>query len=450
MFGINLNSRVALMVLIALGLCLMAAFDVSAATMMGGVMIAPVASLAEAVSTEDLSRVAREFKTSHDDVVRANNELKQQLEAKSGEISGELRSEIDKVLTKYNTLSEQLTGLEQLATKAKEIQDRHEKEEKSVGQQFVESEQYKGFKERGFAGSARLSIEQKVVNTVAAGGMIQSYREPGMVELQRREMTIRDLLTVIPVDTNSVDYAKQVSRTNNAAPVAEAATKPYSDYVWGSATAPIRTIAHLAKLTRQALDDARRLQAEVDSEMRYGLDLVEEAQLLNGDGTGQNLNGILPQATAFAAPAGFEWPGNVNKMDVIRVAMLQLAVALYRPDGIVLNDIDWAEMELTKTTDGAYLMRSPNGEQLVRRLWNLPTVATQAIAATNFLVGNFRAGATLYDRMATEVLISTENADDFEKNLATMRAEKRIGLAVKRPGAFVKGDFDTIIAGITP
>ena len=61
-----------------------------------------------------------------------------------------------------------------------------------------------------------------------------------------------------------------------------------------------------------------------------------------------------------------------------------------------------------------------------------------------FLVGSFRFGATLYDRMGVEVLISTENVDDFEKNLATMRCEERLALAVKRPGAFIFGDFGLV------
>ncbi|WP_019517140.1 phage major capsid protein [Sphingomonas sp. Mn802worker] len=58
-----------------------------------------------------------------------------------------------------------------------------------------------------------------------------------------------------------------------------------------------------------------------------------------------------------------------------------------------------------------------------------------------FLVGAFKVAATLYDRLKPEVLISSENADDFEKNLLTMRCEERLGLAVKRPAALIKGPF---------
>lgn len=136
---------------------------------------------------------------------------------------------------------------------------------------------------------------------------------------------------------------------------------------------------------------------------------------------------IMPQATAFAVPGGFTLmqalPG-VTKIDVLRVAMLQNALALLPADGIVLHEIDWADIELTKTKDGAYLFSNPQGT-VSPRMWGLPVVSTPAMTAGDFLVGNFLMGATVYDRMGVEVLISTENVDDFETNRATMRAEER-------------------------
>jgi HK97 family phage major capsid protein len=255
---------------------------------------------------------------------------------------------------------------------------------------------------------------------------------------------MRDLLRTVRVNTSSVDYAVQTTRTNAAAPVGEGLAKPYSDFAWSSATVVVRVLAHLAKITRQAMDDAPRLMDEIDSEMRYGLGYVEERQFLYGSGVGQNLHGIIPQATAFAATAGVTVT-NKTKIDVLRLAMLQGAVALLPPTGIVLNDVDWADIELTKTTDGAYLFANPQGT-VQPRMWGLPVVNTPAMDVGDFLVGNFQLGATVYDRMDVEVLISTENVDDFEKNLATVRAEERVAIAVKRPEAFVTGDFTTALA----
>lgn len=356
-------------------------------------------------------------------------------EAKSaGSLAQKTKELVDDLLLQKNELTERVKAVEQAATEKTAGQPA----QKSGGEQVVDSDAFRQFKERGFQGS--MKVEVKAVTSTAAGALIRPLYETEPVALQRRRFTIRNLLPVVPIATSSVDYPKQTTRTNAAAPVAESAAKPYSDYAWSNATAPVRTIAHLAKLTRQAMDDAPRLIAEVESEMRYGLALVEEAQILNGDGTGQNLNGIVTQATAYAAP--FTLAG-ATSIDLIRLGMLQAELALYPSDGIVLNPSDWTRMQLSKDSTNQYLFSDPQGV-VEPRLWGLPVVSTPAMSIDKFLVGSFRFGATLYDRMGVEVLISTENVDDFEKNLATMRCEERLALAVKRPGAFIFGDFGLV------
>ncbi|HEY1404389.1 MAG TPA: phage major capsid protein, partial [Pyrinomonadaceae bacterium] len=379
--------------------------------------------------------------------------LKNELEAKTARADNGLKAiqtTVDELMTKFNGVRGEMTDLEQrIAGKADDARN----EGQTWGEQFIAGEGFKSKSEAygGKLGDKRslvMSAEVKQVTSAAAGGLIRSQREAEVVQLQRERPVVRDLLRTVPIATSSVDYAVQTTRTNNAAPVAEGASKPYSDYAWGSATAVVRTLAHLAKITRQAMDDAPRLVGEIDAEMRYGLGFVEERQFLYGTGVGQNLHGIMPQATAFAVPAGFPVMAGATPIDVLRIAMLQASIGLLPADGIVMNALNWAMIELTKTTDGAYLFANPTG-QVAARLWGLPVIATPAMTAGDFLVGNFALGATVYDRMGVEVLISTENVDDFERNLATMRAEERVAIAVKRPQAFIKGTFTTALADVT-
>jgi Phage capsid family. len=414
-------------------------------------LIAPVVGADLEELAHNMASANATFKAAHKEVKEANEELTRKMSEQGTKITQELKDAIDKVIGDFNVKFEGLKGeMTTLEQKAVAARDKGEPEVKSWGQQFMEAGNVKSALEHGSSFTGTLRTEVKQVNSAAAGALIlRPFRDNEMVSLLRERRVVRDLLTAIRVNTSSVDYVTQTTRTNNAGPVAEAASKPYSDYAWGSATAVIRTLAHLAKITRQAMDDAPRLVGEIDSEMRYGLGFVEERQFLFGNGTGQNLNGIMPQATAFALPAGFTRRAGTTKVDVLRVAMLQNAVALLPADGIVLNDVDWADIELTKTTDGAYLFANPQGS-VSPRMWSLPVVTTPAMTADNFLVGNFTMGATIYDRMMVEVLISTENVDDFETNRATMRAEERVGLAVKRPQAFTKGTFSTAIPLINP
>ena len=212
---------------------------------------------------------------------------------------------------------------------------------------------------------------------------------------------------------------------------------PESEYGWDQAEANVRKIAHVTHLSDEALADAGQLQAAVDSELRYGLDLEEEAQILAGDGTGQNLEGMLSVATAFSAAAGLP---NETRIDRLRLGLLQVALANYAANGITLHPIDWAAIELLKDTTGRYIFGNPN-ELRTPMLWGLDVVPTLSHSAGEWMAGNFAMASTLYDRQQNEILISSEHGTNFVEGMKTMRGTKRLALAHKRPAALVTGDF---------
>ncbi|WP_043062940.1 phage major capsid protein, partial [Brucella anthropi] len=268
--------------------------------------------------------------------------------------------------------------------------------------------------------------------------LVPGQRVPGIIAPPNRQLTIRDLIAPGQTSAASVEFVKETGFTNSAAPVAEGTQKPKSDLTFDMETTPVRTLAHIFKASRQILDDAPGLASYINARGTYGLKFVEEGQLLNGDGTGQNLHGILPQASAFA-PAFT--PENETAIDRLRLAILQVILAEYPASGFVLHPTDWTKIELTKDLGGNYIVgnaQSPIGPSL----WNLPVVQTQALSAGKFLTGAFNLGAQIFDRMGIEVLMSSENVDDFEKNMFTIRIEERLALAVYRPEAFVTGDVN--------
>jgi HK97 family phage major capsid protein len=300
-----------------------------------------------------------------------------------------------------------------------------------------------GFK--SFGGSrhrGKFSVEVKtILSTSTSGGalVVPDFR-PDPVLMARRPLTIRDLLTVSQTTSNAVEYPKQLSRTNNAAVVTEGATKPQSDYTFELKTVPVRTIAHYVKASKQILDDAGQLRSTIDSELRYGLKLTEENELLSGDGTGQHLSGLVTQATAFSSGT-FPLPALPNRLDVLLQAIAQVQSVSQLPvDGIVLNDVDLEALRSIKDSQGRYVSDGPFGGPITS-IWGKPAVGTPAMSEGDFLVGSFKVGATLFDRWDATVLISTENESDFIQNLVTVLAEERLALAVRRPDAFVEGDF---------
>ncbi|UNK78125.1 phage major capsid protein [Sphingopyxis granuli] len=120
--------------------------------------------------------------------------------------------------------------------------------------------------------------------------------------------------------------------------------------------------------------------------------------------------------------------------------MLQTALSELMSTGVVLHPSDWAAIELLKDTTGQFIIGNPQGN-LSPTLWGQPVVATQSMATGKFLTGAFQLGAQIFDRMDAMVEISTEDDQNFRKNLVTVLAEERLALAVYRPEAFVKGDF---------
>lgn len=290
----------------------------------------------------------------------------------------------------------------------------------------------------------RTSLEIKATITSAttdangsAGDLIVPQRDQ-LVGMPKRRLTIRSLLNVVQVSSGSVEYPQQTGRVNNAAPVAEAAAKPSSDLKFDMKTVPIRTLAHWVKASRQILEDAPQLRDLIDQELRYGLALVEEGQLLSGDGTGQNLPGMIPLATAFAPPITIASP---NEIDKVGLAILQASLTNVAPDGIVIHPGDWWRMRLTKDSQGKYILGDPMAT-VQPNLFGLPVVATEAMTVDKFLVGSFRS-QTLYDRWSARVEVGFEN-DDFTKNLVTVLGEERVGLATKRPEALIYGDFGNV------
>lgn len=319
----------------------------------------------------------------------------------------------------------------------------------SAGRQVIDSDEFRHVSGKNFAGKVSVEVKATITSaTTAADGSAGDLMVPqrDMVWTgPKRRMTIRDLIPTVQVTSGSVEYAKQTSFTNAADTVAEAALKPQSDLQYELVNVPIRTIAHWVIASRLIIDDVPQLQGLIDNELIYGLEFVEEAQLLNGGGTGTDLNGIVTQATPFAA--GGLVVASPTKIDAIGAALLQNALADEPATGIVVHPSDWTAMKLIKDTAGAYILGDPASE-IPARLFGLPVVATQAMSAGSFLVGNFRS-ATIYDRWEKRVEISAHDSTNFRTNLLTVLAECRVGLAVKSTTAFTSGTFSAAITDLT-
>jgi HK97 family phage major capsid protein len=343
-------------------------------------------------------------------------------------------------LTKTATeLQGRLHDLEQKAAAPAPAKD---VKELSVGEVFTASpgmiEVRDEFKKKG-AWRGRYQFGLKTITSIAAsaGAGIFQDRLPGVIEEPLRPLSIRALLDQGTTESNLIEWVRELLFTNNADVVSEGTLKPESNITYELTDVPVRTIAHWIRASRQVLADFKQLQTLINGRLRLGLKIKEEDQILYGDGTGQNLSGLVPNATNYTT--AFNRPGD-TQIDTLRHAILQVRLAFYPASGIVLSPVDWHNIELTKDNENRYMFASATA-RTPPMIWGLPVVESDGMSLGEFLVGAFRLAATLFDREQAGIMVSTEDQDNFVKNLVTILCEERIALAITRPAAFVHGGF---------
>jgi HK97 family phage major capsid protein len=304
-------------------------------------------------------------------------------------------------------------------------------EGKSFGRRFVESD---GFKSLAKGAQSTGKVDVGSFKAVTSGTVVEAHRIPGIVSGAEQRLTIRDILPSIPTGSNMVEFVKESAFTNSAAPVTEAAAKPESDLTYALVQSPVQVIAHFIKVSLQALNDIPQIEAEIDRRMLYGLRLKEEAQILSGTGTAPNLSGLVTQATALTGAAVGD-----TLLDLIIRGIEQCETAGYPAEFVVLNPTDWFKIQRLKDTQGRYLFSDPH-QATDSPIWGNRPIISASLSAGNFLVGSSMAAA-IYDRQNATVEIATQDADNFQKNMATIRVEERLALAVYRPSALIYGSL---------
>lgn len=395
---------------------------------------------------QEYQQVQADLKKVGDDLRTYAERSEKELKAHS-KLSEETKASVDKLLVSQGELQARLQAAEQLMAKLEKGGGLIVAPE-SMGETFIAAEGYDAWAARaagGAKGSFTVPVKAAITSrTGSAGDLIQPQRV-GMVLPTQQRLFVRDLLAWGRTTSNSIEYVRETGFTNNAAPVSENPQnpKPESDITFELDTDPVATIAHWVRASRQVLSDAPMLASYIDGRLRYGLKLKEEMQLLKGSGVGLNLNGLYTQASIYANPGVVVQAETA--IDRLRLALLQVTLAEYDADGIVLSPVDWAAIELTKDKNNNYVFATPTG-LAVPGLWGRPVVASKSMDIGDFLTGSFQQGAEGWDREDVSVTVSTEDRDNLVKNMVTILCEERVGLSVFRPEAFVKGDFDGLPA----
>jgi HK97 family phage major capsid protein len=395
----------------------------------------------------------------------ASTELKNAQSKMADEVkaNGSATQEAKAMAEKAQSNFDELKGLfEKMDGKLQEIEAKNSRmaasgaERKSLGEVFTGSDVYESMKSSGRGSNQPMSMDKKDISNLAAsaGSLVRTDRDSRVFMDPNRPMRIRDLIPTVPTASNAVEFMRELSFTNNAAPQGTSAAigsgefvaKAQSELTYELVTKPVRTIAHWMAASRQVLSDAPMLQNLIDNRLTYGLDLESDDQILNGDGTGQNLDGLLEDTAindAGELPTGTATDDIPAAMiDHIRKAIrIEQQAEYYNMTGLVLNPVDWETLETAKATDGHYLMVNMPTGRATETVWRIPVIVTNAMPASTFLIGDWNMGAVLYDREDVSVRVSESHADYFIKNGVAVLAEERYTLAIPLPNAFCKGAF---------
>lgn len=328
-----------------------------------------------------------------------------------------------------------------------------------IAQRFVESAQLAQFRANGFKGKVGLDlpgVEMRSIlqghevrvpidSTATSAGAFQNPSRPAVVPMTNADRPVRlaDLIDRQNTGDNTVEYVRDTTAAGSgaAAETAEGANKPEAGYTFEVVTDSVRTVAHWVQITRQAADDNQQIMGYIRGRLRYGLEYRLDGQIINGNGTSPNLRGVLnTSGINLYAPGVAE-----ARVISIRKGITSVQVDEYSATTVVLNPADWELVELSTDTAGMFRV-SPNvANALAPRIWGLNVVSTTAIASGVGLVGDFRMGATLWDRQQPQLYMTDSHASTFIANVLTLLAELRAALSVWRPSAFCKITFNGTI-----
>lgn len=310
-----------------------------------------------------------------------------------------------------------------------------------------------GMKQRGIKSGTRFSENLGTFSKAAASPMVTPSGvanvladvQERLYEGPRRRLVVADLLGQETTTRSAVTYFVESETVNGAvATIAEGAEKPLVSFGDPTpVTEPVRKIAAVMKESDEMVEDLPWLASAIDNRGIYLVQLAEEDQLLNGSGSGTNLDGILNRDGILTGQTA---SGEPNVADAIFRAMTSVSTSSpFQPDGIIINPTDYQTLRLAKDSNNQYYgggffsgQYGNGGVMEQPPLWGLRTVVTPAIAAGTVLVGAFQQGASVIRRKGLTVEVANQNEDDFVYNRIAIRIEERLALAVRYPKAFCK------------
>lgn len=379
-------------------------------------------------------------------LVQAKSELaglKTRVKAGEDEAITRAKELMDEVIPALEEQVKKATEANELLAKMGETDDKPADDEKpageedapkSIGELAVKTFVGKNLKSKGHFSvtSAKASSDLHRTPTVTATDQKLIYGTP--------ELTVRDLFAQERISGNSLTYFVGQAMEGALSSVAEGQQKPQVHFPYEEKTVALKKLAGYIKESDEILEDAKWMADAIENRLLIQLKLLEEAQLINGNGTGANVAGLLNTNGIGAISATTA----INADDLFKAITKIKSDSYFNADAIVLNPVDYQTLRLAKDGNNQYYgggyFYGPYGNGTVGNagLWGLNTVTSASLPVGTAIVGAFKQGASVITNGDVRLEATNSDTDDFTNNRVTVRAEERLALAVRVPSAFVK------------
>ena len=288
--------------------------------------------------------------------------------------------------------------------------------------------------------SSDMTMANTYTGVVAAEQVIEDWKwDPS------RSVHIRNLIPNGSTNAQVVRFPKESAYTDNGAAKAQGSALGQSDFDVVATSVEMEKVGCFLKLTDEMLQDTPGLSSYLAARVPGKVLSVEDNELMSGDGSSPNMEGILTSGTAFTTTSGglfYQSVESANEFDVLIVALNQLALNNYQADTILVNPTDFHKIVLLKSTANEYL-RNQIIQGIQPAINGVPITLNTAVPNGKFAVMDSRSACQYWIRENLSIEFSREDGTNFQSNFVTCRAQLRGGLAIYAPNAIIQGTFST-------
>jgi HK97 family phage major capsid protein len=253
------------------------------------------------------------------------------------------------------------------------------------------------------------------------------WRQPGFEPIANPTLALLGMIQWLPTDSPNVQYMAETLLTSGAVETPEGNASVEAAVIYAPATTAAKNIPMTIPATRQVVSDGPNMEAFLEGRLLFGVQLRLQSQVIAGDGTGENLTGILHSSILTQAKGG---DTNGDAVMKAKTAIRIATATHYEPDVLLLHPTDAQTLALAKGTNNQYLF-DPAGSDT----WGLRPCVTTAVPVGAPVVG---AAAACEGYLVDDLLVAMtdSHSDHFTKNILDFIVSGRWAFAVRQPNAF--------------